>query len=193
MIAAVQDDLVRRHRITVQDYYRMAEVGLLAPDARVELIEGEIIDMPPSGPPHAGIVSLLYGRLFAGANGKAIVRPQLPLRLDDFSEPEPDFVVAKPRSDHYLRSHPVPSEALLVIEVSQSSLRFDRKRKLRLYARHGIPEYWIVDVVKPALHVFHGPQGERYLRSSSTPRPGLVDLRMLPEVKVDLTGLFELL
>ena len=193
MIAVMQDDLVRRHRLTVQDYYRMAEVGLLAPDARVELIEGEIIDMPPSGPPHAGVLSLLSGRLFAGAEEKAIVRPQLPLRLDDFSEPEPDFVLVRPRSDHYSRSHPTASDALLVIEVSQSSLRFDRKRKLPLYARHGIPEYWIVDVVKPVLHMFRSPHGERYLHGSSIPRPGLTGLRALPDLSVNLTGLFDFL
>jgi Uma2 family endonuclease len=80
---------------------------------------------------------------------------------------------------------------LLVVEVSQTSLRFDRKRKLPLYARHGIPEYWIVDVVKPVLHVFHSPQGERYLHGSSTPRPGMVSLIALPETNVSLTGLFE--
>ncbi|HEY1889843.1 MAG TPA: Uma2 family endonuclease [Steroidobacteraceae bacterium] len=191
MIAAVQDDLVRRHRLTVQDYYRMAEVGLLAPDARVELIEGEIIDMAPSGSAHAGILSRLYERLFLAVKGGATVRPQLPLRVDDFSEPEPDFALVTRRSDDYTSSHPLPADVLLLVEVSQSSLRFDRERKLPLYARHGIPEYWIVDVVTPALHVFHTPQAERYVHASSTPLPGLLTLSMQPELEVDLTGLFE--
>jgi Uma2 family endonuclease len=191
MIAAVQDDLVRRHRLTVQDYYRMAEVGLLAPDARVELIEGEIIDMPPSGSPHAGILTRLHERLFLAVHGTATVREQIALHLDDFSEPEPDIVLVKRRSDDYVRSHPTPPDVLLVIEVSQSSLRFDRKRKLPLYARHGIPEYWIVDVIRPVLHIFHTPQGERYLHGSSIPRPGIVTLSTLPQSSVSLTGLFE--
>jgi Uma2 family endonuclease len=191
MSAVVQDDLVRRHRLTVQDYHRMAEVGLLAPDARVELIEGEIIDMPPSGAPHAGILSLLYERLFCAVSGRAIVRSQLALRLDDFSEPEPDLALVKRRSDHYRSSHPIPADVFLLVEVSPSSLRFDRNHKLPLYARHGIPEYWIVDVVKPVLHVFHTPQGERYLHEASMPRPGLVTLSALADSKVDLTGLFD--
>ena len=169
----------------------MAEIGLLAPDARVELIEGEIIDMPPSASPHAGILTRLHERLLLAVQGTATVRAQLALHLDDFSEPEPDVVLVKRRSDDYVRSHPTPSDVLLVIEVSQSSLRFDRKRKLPLYARHGIPEYWIVDVVKPVLHVFHSPQGERYLHGSSIPRPGIVTLTALPATDVNLTDLFE--
>lgn len=191
MIAAVQDDLVRRHRITVQDYYRMAEVGVLAPDARVELIEGEIIDMAPAGSPHAGIVTRLHRRLHLAVGGTLIVRQQFPLHLDDYSEPEPDLVLVKRRSDDYVRSHPTPADVLLVVEVSQSSLRFDRERKLPLYARHGMPEYWIVDVVTPAVHIFHTPQGERYAHASSTPRPGVIELRMQPGSGVDLTGLLE--
>ena len=191
MIAVMREDLVRRHLLTVHEYYRMAEVGLLAPDARVELIEGEIIDMPPPGPPHAGILTRLHDRLFVGVQGRATVREQHPLRLDDFSEPEPDLALVHRRSDDYMSSHPTPPDVLLVVEVSQSSLRFDRKRKLPLYARHGIPEYWIVDVVKPLLHVFHTPQGGRYLHGSSTPRPEVLALSMLPDSKVDLMGLFE--
>lgn len=189
MIAAVQDDLVRRHRITVQDYYRMAEVGVLAPDARVELIEGEIIDMAPAGSPHAGIVTRLHRRLHLAVGGTLIVRQQFPLHLDDYSEPEPDLVLVKRRSDDYVRSHPTPADVLLVVEVSQSSLRFDRERKLALYARHGIPEYWIVDVVTPAVHIFHTPQGEQYMHASLTSRTDIVALSVLPESKVDLNGL----
>jgi len=191
MIAVMQEDLVRRHRLTVHEYYRMAEVGLLAPDARVELIEGEIIDMPPSGPPHAGILTRLSEKLFLAVHGRATVRQQLQLRLDDFSEPEPDLALVKSRSDDYTRSHPSAADVLLAIEVSQSSLRFDRERKLPLYARSAIPEYWIVDVHEPVLYVFHTPQNGRYLHESSISRPGLLPLSALAESEVDLTGLFE--
>lgn len=190
MIAVVQDDLVRRHRLTVRDYYRMAEVGLLAPDARVELIDGEIIDMPPSGTPHAGILSRLNRLLLAVAGMRVAVRVQLPLRLDEFSEPEPDLAVLKWRQDEYTAAHPTPADTLLVIEVSQSSLRYDRKRKLPLYAHHGIPEVWIVDAVNLRLHTFDSPLDGRYLNSSTTPRPGLLGMQALPDLQVDLTGLF---
>lgn len=190
MIAVMQEDHVRRHRLTVHEYYRMAEVGLLAPDARVELIEGEIIDMPPSGTPHAGILGRLNRLLMTAAGTRVAVRVQLPLRLDEYSEPEPDFAVLKWREDEYTAAHPTASDTLLVIEVSQSSLRYDRKRKQPLYARHGIPEVWIVDVVNLRLHTFDSPQHGRYANSSTTPQPGVVGLEAMPELKVDLTGLF---
>jgi Uma2 family endonuclease len=109
----------------------------------------------------------------------------------EFSEPGPDIVLVKRRSDDYARSHPTPADVLLVVEVSQSSLRFDRERKLPLYARCGIPEYWIVDVAQPILHIFHTPQGQQYLHVSLIPRPGIVTLTSLPESTLDLTGLFE--
>jgi len=190
MVATMQEDLVRRHRLTVHEYYRMAEVGLLAPDARVELIEGEIIDMPPSGTPHAGVLGRLTRLLLAAAGTRVAVRVQLPLRLDEFSEPEPDFAVLKWREDEYTAAHPMASDTLLVIEVSQSSLGYDRNRKLPLYARHGIPEAWIVDVANPRLHTFRCPQDGQYANTSTTSQPGMVELEALPELKVDLTGLF---
>jgi len=168
----------------------MAEVGLLAPDARVELIEGEIIDMPPSGIPHAGILTRLMRLLLAAAGTRVTVRMQLPLRLDDYSEPEPDFAVLRWREDDYTSAHPLPGDTLLVIEVSQSSLRYDRNRKLPLYARHGIPEVWIVDLVSLRLHTFDLPQDGQYVNSSTTPRPGSLTMKAPPGLQVDLTGLF---
>lgn len=168
----------------------MAEVGLLAPQMRVELIEGEIIDMVPSGTPHAGIVGRLNRLLVAAAGTRAAVRAQLPLRLDEYSEPEPDFAVLKWREDDYTAAHPTPADTLLVIEVSQSSLRYDRERKLPLYARHSIPEVWIVDLVSLRLHSFGSPSEGRYVDSSTTPQPGVVALEACPELRVNLTGLF---
>ena len=191
MNAVMSEDAVLRHRFTVQDYYRMAEVGLLAPDARVELIEGEILDTVPQGTYHAGILSRLNRRLVLAAGERAILRTQCPLRLDDFSEPEPDFTLLKLRADGYLTSHPGAADTLLVVEVSHSSLPFDRNRKLPLYARHGIPEYWIVDVSTPRLHLFHSPDGGRYVHSTSTERPGAVTAQAMPQLQIDLTGLFD--
>jgi len=191
MNAVMSEDFIPRHRFTVQDYYRMAEVGLLAPDARVELIEGEIIDMVPQGTHHAEILSRLTRRLVLAAGERAILRPQCPLRLDDFSEPEPDFALLKWREGGYLTSHPGAADTLLVVEVSQSSLRYDRNRKLPLYARHGIPEYWIVDLATPRLHIFHTPDEGRFVHNASTPQPAAIALHAMPELRIDLTGLFE--
>jgi Uma2 family endonuclease len=197
MIAAVSQDLVRRHRITVEEYYRMAEVGLLAPDARVELIEGEIIDMAPQGITHASLIMRLDAILHLAAADHFIVSTQLPLRLDQYSEPEPDFTLLKWRKDTYATARPTPADTLLAIEVSQSSLRYDRRRKLPLYARHGIAEVWIIDVTKPLLYSFDSPIADQsgaraeYRRQSSTPQPGVMTLKALPNLAVDLTGLFE--
>ncbi len=191
MNAVMSEDFVPRHRFTVQDYYRMAEVGLLAPDARVELIEGEVVDMAPQGTHHAEVLRRLARLLFLAAADRVTAQSQCPLRLDDFSEPEPDFALLKMRSDGYLTSHPGAADALLVVEVSQSSLRFDRNRKLPLYAGHRIPEYWIVDVATPRLHVFHSPLDGRYTHSTSTDRPAVVALEAMPQLQIDLTGLFE--
>jgi len=191
MNALMSEDFVPRHRFTVQQYYRMAEVGLLAPDARVELIEGEVIDMAPQGIHHAEILRRLGRLLFLAAGDRATVQTQCPLRLDDFSEPEPDFALLKRRKEGYLTSHPGAADTLLVVEVSHSSLRFDRSRKLQLYARHEIPEYWIVDVTAPRLQVFHSPDKGQYTHSDSAERPAAVALRAMPELRVDLTGLFD--
>ncbi|HEV2443828.1 MAG TPA: Uma2 family endonuclease [Steroidobacteraceae bacterium] len=169
----------------------MAEVGLLAPDLRVELIEGAIIDVPSMRPPDAAILSRLNSLVTPLADIHVNVRVRLPLRLGEFSEPTPDLALVKHRSDHYIGSHPTPSDALLVVEVNQGSLRFDYTHKLPLYSRHEVPEVWLVDVNKLVLHVFQMPQGGRYRHASSTPQPGIVNLRVMPNAKLDLTGLFE--
>jgi Uma2 family endonuclease len=180
----------RRHRITVDEYYRMAEVGLLAPDARVELIEGEIIDMPPIGSRHAGAMNLLNELLRRAVGGRAIVGCQNPLRLDECSEPQPDFALLVPRQDFYSARHPTASDTLLVIEVSETTLRYDRQKKMPLYARHGIPELWIVDVEGKRMEVFRDPAGATYGERASAPPPSLMSISLLPDVFVDLSSLF---
>ena len=110
----------RRHRITVEHYYRMAEAGLFAEDARVELIDGEIIDMPPMGSRHAGRLERFGALLSAAVAGRALVRQQLPIRLSNDSEPQPDVAVVTPRDDHYESSHPIALDVLLLVEVSDA-------------------------------------------------------------------------
>jgi Uma2 family endonuclease len=139
-------DLPRRHRLTVSDYYRMAEVGILAPDARVELIDGDIIDMTPPGSLHAVTVRRLNGILTRAAGDSASVLVQDPVRLSDLSEPQPDLALLRPPDDSYIQHHPGPADVLLVVEVADTSLRFDRDTKVSLYAVHGIPEMWLVDL-----------------------------------------------
>jgi Uma2 family endonuclease len=191
MNAAMPPDLVRRHRLTVEEYFRMAEVGLLAPEARVELIEGEIFDMAPIGTQHGGLTAWLHRRFLRDLGEKISVWNQVTLPLGKFSAPEPDLVILKYRKDEYRNKQPLPDDVLLVVEVSQSSLRHDRTVKVPLYARHEIPEVWILDVQRPQLQFFHTLEVGRYTHTSSTPTPGQVALRALPGAVVDLTGLFE--
>lgn len=168
----------------------MAEVGLLAPDARVELIEGEIIDMAPIGDPHRGTVALLDELLHEAVGKRATIICQSSIRLGEYSEPEPDITVLRRRTDFYRGKTPIEADTLLLIEVSDSTWRYDRHKKVPLYARQGIPEVWIVDLPRSTLHFFRGLAGEHYTEESSTKTPGVVTLPGLPGVSVDLSALF---
>ena len=160
-----------RRLFTVDDYYRMAEVGLLKPDERVELIEGEIVKMTPIGPRHAGHVEQLAD-VFSHALGRAVhIRTQNPLRLGDRSEPEPDMMVLRRAPDFYKSRHPDPSDVHLLVEVADSSLVYDRQTKVPLYARHGIPEVWLVNLVERHIAVYRDPAPDGY-RSVSIVRQG---------------------
>ena len=145
------------HLFTVEEYYRMADVGLLTEDSRVELIDGVIVDMPPIGPGHSGNVNWFthaFRELFGGAAQLSI---QNPLRLGLRVEPQPDVMLLRPRADHYRGSHPGPEDVLLLVEVADSSLTYDRKTKARIYARAGIPDYWIVNLVDGVVEVHRDP------------------------------------
>ena len=180
----------RRHRITVHDYHRMAKVGLLAPDARVELIEGEIIDMAPIDKTHTSIVDQLT-RLFVRAVGDdAIVRVQGSVRLSQMSEPEPDLVLLKPRQDFYRHEFASAADTLLIIEVSDSTLRYDRDFKVAFYARHGVPEVWIVDLQNNQLLVYRSPSDGAYGRQTSAAQPETMHVTALPGVSLDLSSVW---
>lgn len=140
----------------------MAEAGVLSPDDRTELIEGEIVDMPPIGPNHASVVGLLSKLLIRKMDDDALVRVQLPVRFVPRSEPQPDFALVNPRVDHYREAHPVARDVLLLIEVSDSTLRYDLDTKARLYATHGIEEYWVVDLAACTVWRHRQPSGTRY-------------------------------
>ena len=181
--------LVQRHRLTADEYQRMGATGILPPDARVELIEGEVIDMAPIGTRHWAAVSRLTRLLERAVGDRAVLAAQLSLRLSQHSEPQPDLALFKPRADFYLQALPTPADTLLVIEVSDSTVRYDRLIKLPLYARHGIGELWIVDLDADLLRMYQEPQGDAYLRSSETSSPGMTAIAALPGVSVDLSGL----
>lgn len=184
--------LLTRHRLTVADYYRMAEAGVLAPGARVELIEGEVIDMAPIGSRHASIVARLAQQCAQvvgfGVGARALVWSQSPLRLDASNEPQPDLMLLEPRADFYAAAHPTAADVLLLIEVADTSARYDREIKLPLYARHGVPEVWIVDLHEHCVRLFRQPAGAGYADATSTATPGRMAVSALPGVVIDLEG-----
>jgi Uma2 family endonuclease len=178
--------LLKRHRLTVADYYRMAEAGIFAPNARIELIEGEIIDMAPIGTRHRSAVMRLNALLAVATAPHAILSVQNPLRLSDLSEPEPDLMLLKPREDFYAAAHPSAADVLLLIEVADTSARYDREIKLPLYARHGVPELWIVDLEARVLRFCRAPVGETYTDNTVTDAPGATPIGTLPGMAIDL-------
>ena len=149
-------------RFTVDEYYRMADAGILTEDDRVELIEGEIVELPPIGSRHAACVDRL-NRLFVTQVGdRAIVRVQNPIRLSERSEPEPDLALVRARPGFYAEAHPGPGDLLLIVEVAETSFDYDRSVKSRLYARAGIPELWIVELQRDRVEVFSEPRADGY-------------------------------
>ena len=153
---------IARHRFRVDEYYRMAESKILAPGQRVELIEGEIVDIAPIGRRHMACVDRLNQDFILGLGHWAIVRVRGPLRLHDYSEPEPDLVILRPRPDFYAEGHPGPEDTLLVIEVADTTERYDRQVKVPLYARAGIPEVWLVDLVARIVTAYRQPHAGAY-------------------------------
>jgi Uma2 family endonuclease len=170
-MAAPTTDEVRLRPITVAEYHRMGETGILGPDERVQLVNGRIIEMPPIGPRHASQVGALDHLLTTRFEDRATVRVQQPLTLDSRSEPEPDIVIARGSWENYESAHPTAAEALLVIEVSDATLPTDRGEKLAAYAQSGVPEYWIVNLVDSVLEVYAEPDGAAY-RERSVARAG---------------------
>lgn len=153
---------IEPRRFNVTEYYKMAKAGILKPDDRVELIDGEIIKMGAIGSPHAACVSRLVRLLSKTVGDTAIVSPQNPIRLDDFSEPVPDIALLKLRDDYYGAHHPKPTDTLLVIEVADSSLLKDRNIKAPLYARASIAEVWLVNIPKEIIEVYTGALNGKY-------------------------------
>ena len=152
----------QRRRFTVAEYYAMAEAGILTEKDRVELLDGEIVVMAPIGNRHQSSVDG-HGEMFTlSLRGRANVRVQGPVRLDDDNEPEPDVMLLRRRDDYYATAHPGPDDVLLLIEVADTTLDFDRNVKLRLYARAGIPEVWIVNLQDRRVETYAEPEGDQY-------------------------------
>jgi Uma2 family endonuclease len=182
--------LPARHAITVDEYLRMGEAGVLAPDGRYELIAGEIIDMPPIGPAHASKTNRLVDLFTAAVRGRAIVSAQNPVILGDLSAPQPDLALLRYRDDYYAEAHPGPADVLLLIEIADSSLSHDRETKLPLYARFQIPEVWLIDLQGGHLDVHRAPGGGRYRARFRVTDLSHVEVASVPDLVLDCRDLF---
>jgi Uma2 family endonuclease len=180
---------VTRRLFTVAEYYRMAEAGILSEDDRVELIEGEIVEMSPISSRHASCVARSSKLLTRTVGDEAFVWVQNPIHLSGFSEPEPDLALLRPRDDFYAESHPTPDDVLLIIEVAETSQRYDRDVKLPLYARYGIPEFWLVDLMEKAIYVYRQPSGGTYREVQRLQRGESLAPQMLPELTLSVDAI----
>lgn len=188
MLHHMPGDIAKR-RFTADEYQRMGRAGILSADDRVELIDGEIIEMTPVGTVHTSAVMRATHAVMLAVGTRAGVRAQAPIRLGDFSEPEPDLAVVRWRDDFYETAHPGSDDILLVIEMADSSLRYDRQVKAPLYARHGIVEYWLVDLTGRSITCFKSPDGDTYGKVSvHGPGETLSPVR-LPDVRIDTNDL----
>ena len=179
MVETKAQEVVRR-RFTVHDYHRMGEAGILHEDDRVELIEGEIVEMAAIGTRHFTCVNQLNRLLVRGVGDAAIVSVQNPVRLDEHTEPQPDLTVLRVRD--YRESLPTSEDVLLLIELSDTTLAYDRNVKLPLYARAGIQEVWIVDLLGGIIERHANPSGDGYRDVKRARREETIEATALPEL-----------
>ncbi len=181
--------VLTKHRFTVEEYYRMAETGVLKPDARVELLDGEIVDMAPIGSFHGGTTNRLV-RIFSKlSKDRWLVSAQNPVRLNKHSEPQPDLMLLKPSPDDYTSRHPGPEDVFLLIEVADSSLGYDRADKLPAYGRAGLREVWILNLADQVIEVYREPHFAGYSAMQTLRAGDKVQPLAFPDVVVDAAEL----
>jgi len=180
-----------QHRFSVKDYYRMAETGVLRPDARVELLNGRIIDISPIGPFHGGVTKYLNQLFSAAANGRWLTQVQDPVHLDDHSEPEPDLALLKPAADFYRRRHPQPEDVFLLVEVSDATLATDQEDKLPAYGRAGIAEVWIVNLNELTVEIYREPNFAGYASKTILRAGDQASPQAFPDAAVDVAELLK--
>jgi Uma2 family endonuclease len=179
-----------RRRFTRAEYYRMAEAGILRRHDRVELIRGEIVEMSPIGRRHRAFVDNLNALLMLRLAGRAIVSVQMPVVLTDDTEPEPDVTLLRRRPVPYKEREAHAEDVLLLIEVAEGSLAYDRITKLRLYAEAGIPEYWVVDCEAETVEVYRDPGPEGYRGMHRVAGAATLALEAFPDVELSAADIF---
>ena len=173
---------VTKKLFTVDEYHRMGEAGILTPEDRVELIEGEILQMSPIGNRHAACVNRANKLLITRLQDRGLVSIQNPVRLDIYSEPQPDVLVLKPRDDFYASTGHTAADVLLMIEVSDTTLRYDTLKKVPLYAAAGVSEVWVEDLKKDVILVYREPSGKNFQTTFQCKRGETIASVAFPDV-----------
>jgi Uma2 family endonuclease len=179
-----------RTRISADRYQKMVATGVLTKYDRVELLDGDIIDMPPIGLSHAAATARLNKLFVLSAADAAIVSPGGSVKLGEYSVPQPDLMLLKPRDDYYSGRIPTSSDVLLLVEISDSSLAFDQGAKRVLYARHGVSEYWVVDITGKRVYVYSEPAADGYARILECALNDVVSPQRLPAFQMTVSTLF---
>ncbi|MFM2430549.1 MAG: hypothetical protein RLZZ511_1762 [Cyanobacteriota bacterium] len=177
-------------RWTVTDYHRMSELGILRPHERTELIAGQVLSMAAKGTPH--VLSLRLLALFLDtqfADQPYFVSTQDPIQLDNSSEPEPDCAIVRGNALDYVASHPTPDDVLLVIEVADSTLKYDTEVKDKLYAQSGIADYWVLDLQNRQFHIFRNRTPTGYTSGLILNEPNQISPIAFPQINLNLTDL----
>lgn len=181
---------LQRRLFTVAEYARMLTAGILSEDDRVELIDGEVRVMSPIGPLHAAIVDRLNRIIVLLCANSIIVRVQSAIQLNDYTEPQPDIAVLQPRDDFYAQAHPLAADVLLVIEVADTSINYDREEKLPRYAMSGIPEAWLIDINQQVVEQYTQPRNGRYLSKLTLERGDTLSPQSVSGLQLSVDDLF---
>jgi Uma2 family endonuclease len=180
----------QRHAISADEYLRMEKAGVFATDARLELMEGEIIEMAPIGSAHAAVVNALASLFNRTCGAAIIVSVQNPFVAGERSVPQPDLMLLKARDDKYFHRHPSAVDVLLVVEVSDSTLRFDLEDKMLLYAQSGVVESWVIDLEHRVVHMFQEPDSAGYRRSRIAVATDMISPGLAPQITLTLGAIF---
>jgi len=177
---------VRKHLTDIHEWRKLGEANIFPPDSRIELIEGEIIEMAPIGSHHSSHLKRINKLFSSLVKDTAIIAVQDPLQLNDLTEPEPDFMLLRPVPDFYYENHPNSQDVLLLIEVADSSLTYDQTQKLRLYALHNVHEYWLLNLNDNCLEVYRKPHGEVYAEKNTLYSGDEITLSQLPDISIQV-------
>jgi Uma2 family endonuclease len=181
---------ILRWQFTVADFARMIEAGIFAEDDRVELIDGEVRAMSPIGPRHAAIVKRLNALMSRQVGDRTILSVQDPIQLTDYTEPQPDLAVLRLREDFYVQAHPVPADVLVVVEVAETSLEYDREEKVPRYAQVYIPEVWLLDVERETVTQYTQPDGTCYREEQTFQRGHILVSATVSDLRLALDDIF---